>query len=249
MPDSISGWMLCGIHCEYRGATSGIMPTPMEMATISALCRLCVKSTPPRMRMPVAATMPNITSPAPPSTTVGSDSTSAAILGSRPSTSRMMPAATQTKRLFTPVTATSPTFCEKLVYGKVLKMPPISVPRPSVRRPRARAGWSILRSVISPRARNMPVDSIITTIITSDMVRIITGSKTGTPKWNGSTMSNQGALPTLSKFIMPAAVATTPPTTMPSSTEMLAMKPRVNRAISRMVASTMTEIPRPDSAA
>ena len=65
--------------------------------------------------MPVAATMPNITSPAPPSTKVGMDSTSAAILGSRPSTTMMTPPATQTQRLFTPVTPTKPTFCEKLV--------------------------------------------------------------------------------------------------------------------------------------
>ena len=34
--------------------------------------------------MPVAATMPNITSPAPPSTTVGSASTSAPIFGHQP---------------------------------------------------------------------------------------------------------------------------------------------------------------------
>ena len=57
-------------------------------------------------------------------------------LGQQPSTTMMMPAATQTQRLLTPVTPTSPTFCEKLVYGKVLKMPPISVPRPSTRSPR-----------------------------------------------------------------------------------------------------------------
>ena len=90
--------------------------------------------------MPVAATMPNMTRPAPPSTTVGRDSTSAAIFGNSPSRIRMMPPVTQTKRLLTPVTATRPTFCEKLVYGKVLKMPPIKVPRPSVRRPRLKAG-------------------------------------------------------------------------------------------------------------
>ena len=131
--------------------------------------------------MPVAATMPNITRPAPPSTKVGSDSISAAILGNTPSTIRMTPPATQTKRLLTPVTATRPTFCEKLVYGKVLKMPPMKVPRPSVRRPRVRAARSTLRSVISPSARNMPVDSIITTIITSVIVKIRIGSNTGMP--------------------------------------------------------------------
>ena len=59
--------------------------------------------------MPVAATMPNITRPAPPNTTVGNDSISAAILGSKPSAIRMRPPATQTNRLFTPVTATNPT--------------------------------------------------------------------------------------------------------------------------------------------
>ena len=115
IPDSISGWMACGIHWRKLGAISGIMPTPIDTATIIALKRLFLKSTPPRMRLPVAATMPNITSPAPPSTMVGSDSTSAAILGSTPSTIRITPPATHTKRLLTPVTATRPTFCEKLV--------------------------------------------------------------------------------------------------------------------------------------
>ena len=65
--------------------------------------------------MPVAATMPNITSPAPPSTNCGMDSTKAAIFGSRPSTIMIRPAATQTQRLFTPVTPTRPTFWLKLV--------------------------------------------------------------------------------------------------------------------------------------
>ena len=115
MPDSTSEWIACGIHCLKLGAISGIMPMPIDTATIIALWRLPLKSTPERMRMPVAATMPNITRPAPPSTTVGSDSTSAAILGSRPSTTRITPPATQTKRLLMPVTATRPTFCEKLV--------------------------------------------------------------------------------------------------------------------------------------
>ena len=65
--------------------------------------------------MPVAATMPNITSPAPPSTTVGSASTSAPIFGIRPSTTMMTPPATQTKRERMPVTPTRPTFCENEV--------------------------------------------------------------------------------------------------------------------------------------
>ncbi|MNS95049.1 hypothetical protein D3C72_1292910 [compost metagenome] len=79
-----------------------------------------------------------------------------------------------------------------------MKMPPMSVPRPSVRRPLARSCWLILRSVISPSARNMPVDSIITTIMMSVIVRIRIGSNSGMPKWKGSTTSTQAALPTFS---------------------------------------------------
>ena len=55
----------------------------------------------------------------------------------------------------------------------------------------------------------MPVDSIITTIITSVIVRIRTGSKIGMPKWNGRISANQRASPTLSKCIMPSAAAMT----------------------------------------
>ncbi len=47
----------------------------------------------------------------------------------------------------------------------------------------------------------------------------------GQPKANGVTTSNQCALPTLSKFILPIAMATAQPATIPSSTEMLATKP------------------------
>ncbi len=84
----------------------------------------------------------------------------------------------------------------------------------------------------------MPVDSIITTIITSAMVRIITMSKLGMPKAKGVTTSNQCALATLSKFILPIAMATAQPATMPSSTEMLAMKPLAYFTSSRMNTST-----------
>ena len=121
----------------------------------------------------------------------------------------------------------------------------MSVPRPSVRSPRVRSSWLTLRSVISPSARNMPVDSIITTIITSVMVRIRMGSKIGMAISSGSTRSNHSALLTLSKFISPISVATTAPMTMPSSTEILATKPLANLAISRMDRSTSAEMPMP----
>lgn len=42
----------------------------------------------------------------------------------RPITTRIAPPATQTQRLRTPVTPTSPTFCENDVQGTVLNNPP-----------------------------------------------------------------------------------------------------------------------------
>ena len=47
----------------------------------------------------------------------------------------------------------------------------------------------------------MPVDSIITTIITRVIVRMRMGSNVGVAISNGSTTSNQWALATLSKFM------------------------------------------------
>ena len=87
----------------------------------------------------------------------------------------------------------------------------------------------------------MPVDSIITTIITSVMVRIIQKSKVGAPKWKGVIRPNQAASPTLAKFMVPMATAITAPITMPKSTAMLAMKPLPNLAIMRIEISTMAE--------
>ena len=97
----------------------------------------------------------------------------------------MIPPATQTNRLLIPVMPTRPTFCENDVYGKVLNRPPIKVPRPSVRRPRTISAGSIFFPVISPRARNMPADSIMTTIMTMHIVMIGTTLNVGTPNWNG----------------------------------------------------------------
>lgn len=82
------------------------------------------------------------------------------------------------------------------------------------------------------------MDSIITTIITSTIVRIITGSKVGMPNAKGVTMSNQCAVATLAKLILPSSAASAQPATMPSSTEMLATKPRAYFTSSRMKTST-----------
>ena len=73
-----------------------IMPMVIETATTNRLLREVLKSTVERMRTPVAATMPNMTRPAPPSTKVGTASTSAPIFGMRPSRIMITPPATQT---------------------------------------------------------------------------------------------------------------------------------------------------------
>ena len=91
----------------------------------------------------------------------------------------------------------------------------------------------------------MPVDSIITTIITRVMVRMRTGLKMGAAISKGSTRSNHWALATFSNDIIPMPTATTAPMMMPSSTEILAMKPLPNLAISRMDSSTRPEMPTP----
>ena len=65
--------------------------------------------------MPVAQTMPNMTMPAPPSTNCGTEATTVAILGNRPSISMITPPAAVTQRERTPVMPTRPTFCENEV--------------------------------------------------------------------------------------------------------------------------------------
>ncbi len=135
--------------------------------------------------MPVAATMPNMHRPAPPSTACGIDATTSPIFGNSPKASRMPPDTATTKRLRTPVMPTSPTFCENDVYGNVLKTPPMTVPRPSVASPRARSPGPIRLPQISPSARNIPVDSTITTTITMHSETIGPISNVGAPKRNG----------------------------------------------------------------
>ena len=143
------------------------------------------------VRTPLAATMPNSATPAPPSTGSGMPSTTAAILGSRPSSTRMMPAPVATWRVLTPVMATSPTFCANAVYGNVLKTPPITVPSPSARSPSASLPGVIFSSTISPTATMSPVVSVMMTIATISRAMTELTWKLGSPNWNGVTMPNQ----------------------------------------------------------
>ena len=93
----------------------------------------------------------------------------------------------------------------------------------------------------------MPSDSTITTMMTMHIVTTGTRWKVGTPKRNGSTRSNQAAVATLSKCMMPSAAASSAPATIPSSTDTLATKPRPHRMSARITASTKAEMPSPVS--
>jgi hypothetical protein len=64
--------------------------------------------------MPVAATMPNITRPAPAQHDMSAGFDQRAHLRDQAEDDQDDATATQTKRLLTPVTPTRPTFCEKL---------------------------------------------------------------------------------------------------------------------------------------
>ena len=86
------------------------------MLTATTMTLRCwLKSTRPRVWMPTAATVPNMTSAAPPSTEAGMLATIAPALGSRPSRIMMPPAVATTHRLLTLVSRTSPTFSAKQV--------------------------------------------------------------------------------------------------------------------------------------
>ncbi len=91
----------------------------------------------------------------------------------------------------------------------------------------------------------MPVDSIITTIITTHIVATGTRWNCGQPKWNGSTGANQAAAATFSTCMSPRQAASTEPATMPASTATLARKPRPQRMSARIVSSTRKAMPRP----
>src|SRR6266436_5983816 len=95
------------------------------------------------------------------------------------------------------------------------------VPTPSALSPLVSASSSIFVPVISPSARNMPSDSIMTTIMTMHIVTIGTMENFGMPKWSGLTTSIQDADATFSKCITPRRVARIAPATMPSRTETL----------------------------
>ncbi|MDT4889561.1 hypothetical protein FQZ97_1262680 [compost metagenome] len=95
MPLWVMGSIQWGRWAKNSGRTTGAMPMPMLTATSNWLRRSLISAS-WRILMPVAATMPNMASPAPPSTAGGIEATMKAALGNRLRTIRKLPAATVT---------------------------------------------------------------------------------------------------------------------------------------------------------
>ena len=130
---------------------------------------------------------------------------------------------------------TSPTFWAKAVYGKVLKMPPSTVPRPSARSPSARLLRVTGLSTISPTAIMSPVVSVMMTMPTMIIETIAATFQVGRPKWNGVMRANHPASPTPSQCTIPGmSRATSVPTTRPSSTDTRCSAGGAKRSISTM---------------
>ncbi len=135
--------------------------------------------------MPLAATEPKRTTPAPPSTGRGTTAISEAATGHRPMRTRKPPPVATTKRLRILVIATSPMFWANALHMKPLNSGAIAEPRVSARSPAAMVLSSAGRSTISPRASMSAVDSVIDTTITTHSERIAASWNCGAPKWNG----------------------------------------------------------------
>ena len=120
MPEFRNAWTFVGNSTRKAevpstcGRPTGIIAMAMLTATTTTL-RWLLKSTRPSVWIPTAATVPNITRAAPPSTEGGMLATIAPAFGSRPSRIMMPPAVATTHRLFTRVSRTSPTFSAKQV--------------------------------------------------------------------------------------------------------------------------------------
>src|SRR5215831_8636713 len=215
----------------------GSRPTPIETATTTR-SRLSAKETFDRVRIPLAATVPNIAIAAPPSTGCGMAAMISPSTGSRPSTTRIPPANATTYRLCTPVNPTSPTFCEKAVYGNVLNTPPRKVDSPSARSPSPSVRASTGLSTSSPTARMSPVVSVIVTSITTTIDTIAATSKIGNPKWNGVLMPRILASDTPEKSVNPNGIATTVPSTIPTSTAIRLSTGGANRCTTTTLSNT-----------
>ena len=119
-----------GNWANKLGVTVTPSPKVIEQAAMSMVLE-SVRSALPNMRIPAAHTIPNIAIIAPPNTDVGIIVAKAANLGTKPNTTSIIPQTTITVVLRTLDNSTSPTFCENVVYGKELKIPPMIEAKPS----------------------------------------------------------------------------------------------------------------------
>ena len=154
--------------------------------------------------MPAASTMPNIITPAPPMTGAGMIAITMASFGTNPATTRNSAPMVTTKRLMTPVKATSPTFCENDVFGSALKSAASEVPRPSPVRP------PFISRVVGSRwspalvsAEMSPTVSIdVATAIAPIAMRAALGNSR--PKCSGCGAASHGASATRSQSSIPS---------------------------------------------
>ncbi len=179
-----------------------------------------------RVRIPLAATVPKSTIPAPPRTGCGTSETNEPRTGKRPSRIRIPPPAATTKRLRIFVSATSPMFWAKALQANPLKTGLSAEASPSARRPAVSVRSSASRSTIRPRASMSAVDSVIATTMTMQNEKIAAASKTGAPKWNGDGSAKIFACRTAPKSASPSGKASRVPMARPTSSESCCQKPR-----------------------
>ena len=123
----------------------------------------------------------------------------------------MTPPALTTKRLFTPVIATRPTFWANALWVKPLKIGEMTEEAMSARRPFPIRLRSTEVLTISPTARMSAVVSVMMTRTTMAIDTMPARVNVGRPKANGVGNATMGPLPTPEKSAIPMIAETTVP--------------------------------------
>ena len=131
----------------------------------------------------------------------------------------MTPPALTTKRLLTPVIATSPTFCANALWVKPLKIGEMIEEPMSARRPFPIRLRSTEVLTTSPTARMSAVVSVMMTRTTMAIEMMPARVNVGRPKANGVGNATMGPLPTPEKSAIPTIAETTVPMTIENSTD------------------------------
>ena len=129
------------------------------------------------------------------------------------------PPAVTTKRLLTPVIATSPTFWAKALCVKPLNSGARNEAPMSARRPSAIRRRSTSLSTISPTAMMSAVVSVRITMTTISIEMMEAISNTGGPNASGVGRARNGPERMSPKSAWPVNAARTVPSTMPSRIE------------------------------